>query len=126
MSTIDWNALKTFALKVRENAHAPYSNFKVGAAILASGRIFVGCNVENASYPVGLCAERAALAAAVAAGCPDIEAVVIAADKPIPPCGMCRQALAEFNPQLPIVMLSDQMEAEASLSQLFPDPFVLE
>lgn len=123
---IDWEALKTAATRVRQNAHAPYSNFKVGAAILSDGKIFTGCNVENASYPVGLCAERAALAAAVAAGCPNIDALVITADKPIPPCGMCRQALAEFNPQLPIIMLSDQMEAEASLSQLFPDPFVLE
>ena len=123
---IDWDALKSAALAAKENAHAPYSHFRVGAAILANGRIFTGCNVENASYPVGLCAERGALAAAVVAGCKKLEAVVIAADSPIPPCGMCRQALAEFNPSVPIVMISTQMEAEASLSQLFPDPFVLE
>jgi cytidine deaminase len=125
-AVIDWEALKTAAVSAQQNAYAPYSRFKVGAAVLADGRIFVGCNVENASYPVGLCAERAALAAAVAAGCKNIEAAVIAAIRPIPPCGMCRQALAEFNPILPIVMVSDHMEAEASLSQLFPDPFLLE
>ena len=120
---IDWDALKATATSVRENAYAPYSGFKVGAAILANGRIFVGCNVENVSYPVGLCAERAALAAAVAAGCVDIEAVAITADKPITPCGMCRQALSEFNPEVPIVMVSPQMEADATLGQLLPNPF---
>jgi cytidine deaminase len=120
---IDWDALKAKAIAVRENAYAPYSGFKVGAAILAEGRIFVGCNVENISFPVGLCAERAALAAAVAAGCERIEAVVIAAAKPITPCGMCRQALAEFNPEVPLMMVSKQMEADAALSQLLPDPF---
>ena len=120
---IDWDALKAKALAVRENAYAPYSNFKVGAAILAEGRIFVGCNVENVSYPVGLCAERAALAAAVAAGCRTIDAVVITAEKPITPCGMCRQALAEFNPEVPMMMVSKQLEADASLAQLLPDPF---
>jgi cytidine deaminase len=120
---IDWDALKARATEVRENAYAPYSDFKVGAAILADGRIFVGCNVENVSFPVGVCAERAALAAAVAAGCRSIEAVVITAQKPITPCGMCRQALAEFNPDVPIVMLSPSVEADATLTQLFPEPF---
>ncbi len=123
---IDWDALKKVAIEVMENAHAPYSRFKVGAALLADGRIFSGCNVENASYPVGFCAERGALAAAIAAGCRNLEAIVISAARPIPPCGMCRQALAEFNPNLPIVMVNDSVQAEASLSQLFPDPFLLE
>jgi cytidine deaminase len=120
---IDWDALKNAAVSVRENAYAPYSGFKVGAAILANGEIYSGCNVENASYPVGVCAERAALAAAVAAGSLEIEAVVIVADKPITPCGMCRQALAEFNPEVPVVMISHQVEAQATLDQLLPDPF---
>jgi cytidine deaminase len=120
---IDWDALKAAAEEVQDRAYAPYSDFKVGAAILAEGRIFSGCNVENASYPVGLCAERSALAAAVAAGATKIEAVVIVADKPITPCGMCRQALAEFNPEVPIVMVCEQMEAQATLGQLLPDPF---
>ncbi len=122
---IDWDALKSMAVAVRKNAYAPYSDFKVGAAILAGGKIHVGCNVENAAYPVGICAERSALAAAVAAGNSTIEAVVITADKPLTPCGMCRQALAEFNPEVPILMISDQMEAQATLGQLLPDPFGL-
>ncbi len=120
---IDWEALTEAATQVRQNAHAPYSNFKVGAAIQANGTIFVGCNVENASYPVGLCAERAALAAVIAAGKRKIEAVVITADRPITPCGMCRQALAEFNPEVPLLMISEQVEAQATLGQLLPDPF---
>jgi cytidine deaminase len=124
MKTEDWEALKEAAAAARENAYAPYSNFKVGAAILAGGQIFSGCNVENASYPVGICAERAALSAAVSAGCPKIDAIVITAEKPITPCGMCRQALAEFNSELPIVMISEQMEAQATLGQLLPDPFL--
>jgi cytidine deaminase len=122
---VDWEGLKAAAAAARENAHAPYSRFKVGAAVQAGGRIFAGCNVENASYPVGLCAERAALAAAVAAGCKAIEAVVVVADRPLTPCGMCRQALAEFNPKVPILCVSDAEEAQATLAQLLPDPFSL-
>ncbi|MCP4600971.1 MAG: cytidine deaminase [Proteobacteria bacterium] len=122
-SSIDWNILKEAAQSALENAYAPYSGFPVGAAILANGRIFSGCNVENASYPVGICAERAALVAAITAGCQNIEAIVIAANKPVTPCGMCRQALAEFNQEVPILMVSEQMEAQATLGQLLPDPF---
>lgn len=122
---IDWEELRRRAKEVRQNAHAPYSRFFVGAALQAGGRVFVGCNVENASYPVGLCAERAALAAAIAAGCRDLEALVIAAERPITPCGMCRQALSEFGSKLPILMVSDAMEAQATLSQIFPEPFEL-
>jgi cytidine deaminase len=124
-AAIDWDELKRLASEVRANAHAPYSQFRVGAALQAGGKTFVGCNVENASYPVGLCAERGALAAAIAAGCRELEALVIAADRPITPCGMCRQALSEFAAKLPIVMISDSMEAQATLSQIFPDPFEL-
>ena len=120
---INWEELKSAATAVRKKAYAPYSNFSVGAAILAGGKIYVGCNVENAAFPVGTCAERAALSAAVAAGHREIEAVVIIADRPITPCGMCRQALSQFNPEVPIVMISDQMEAQATLAQLLPDPF---
>ncbi|MDJ0764717.1 MAG: cytidine deaminase [Myxococcota bacterium] len=123
--TIDWEALRQAATVAKKNAYAPYSGFAVGAAILASGNIFTGCNVENAAYPVGICAERVALGAAVAAGCSAIEAVVVVADSPITPCGMCRQALAEFNPEVPITMVSEQLEAQATLGQLLPDPFGL-
>ena len=120
---IDWDALKKEAAAAKNNAYAAYSGFKVGAAILSNGKIFAGCNVENASYPVGICAERAALAAAISSGCRAIEAIVITADKPITPCGMCRQALAEFNSEIPILMICQQMEAQATLGQLLPDPF---
>jgi cytidine deaminase len=92
-------SLKNAAIAVRENAYAPYSKFQVGAAIrAASGTIYVGCNVENAAYPEGTCAEAGAIAAMVAAGETELVAayVVAGADKPVPPCGGCRQKLAEF------------------------------
>jgi len=120
---IDWEALVDAAERARGNAHAPYSSFPVGAAILAQGRVFAGCNVENASFPVGICAERAALAAAIAAGCPRIEAVVVAAERPVAPCGMCRQALAEFDPEVPIMMCGGSKREVASLRDLLPSPF---
>lgn len=87
------------ARAVRENAHAPYSNFKVGAAIRgASGAVYIGCNVENVAYPEGTCAEAGAIAAMCAAGEYTIAEVAVIADSPtpVPPCGGCRQKLAEF------------------------------
>lgn len=87
------------AVRFRENAYAPYSGFAVGAALLGrSGRVYGGVNVENASYPVGICAERAAIARAVADGERDFEALAVAADGPdvCAPCGMCRQMIAEL------------------------------
>ena len=87
------------ATKVREHAYAPYSHFKVGAAIrAASGRVYTGCNVENVAYPEGTCAEAGAIAAMVAAGETRIIEVLVIADSPapVPPCGGCRQKLAEF------------------------------
>lgn len=123
MTKIDWDALKKAAQQAQANAYAPYSHFRVGAAILADGRIFAGCNVENAAYPVGICAERAALAQAVANGCQKLEALVLVTDSPATPCGMCRQALVEFNSELRILMVCEQVEAQATLGQLLPDPF---
>lgn len=87
------------ATAVRENAHAPYSNFKVGAAILSKdGVTYRGCNVENVAYPEGTCAEAGAIAAMVAAGEKELTEVCVIADSPapVPPCGGCRQKLAEF------------------------------
>src|SRR5438105_8862588 len=86
------------AAEVRGNAYAPYSRFPVGAAVLAGGRVFAACNVENSAYPLSVCAERNAVAMAVAAGERRIEAVAIVggAGKPAAPCGGCRQVLAEF------------------------------
>ena len=93
------NELIRCAAEFRSRAYAPYSGFAVGAALLAaSGRVYGGVNVENASYPVGICAERAAVAAAITAGEHDFEALAVIADSPAPcaPCGMCRQMLMEF------------------------------
>lgn len=115
------------ARAVRANAWAPYSRFLVGAVLEATdGRRFVGCNVENASYPAGLCAERGALAAAVAAGARAFVRVVIVteADVPTPPCGMCRQALVEFAPALEIISVAtNDRSASWSLADLLPSPF---
>ena len=91
--------LENAARAVRENAYVPYSRFKVGAALRApSGRIFAGCNVENVAYPEGTCAEAGAIAAMVAAGETEITEAYVIADsaQPVPPCGGCRQKLAEF------------------------------
>ena len=122
--TIDWAALLKAAKSARQNAYAPYSNYSVGAAILAGDQVFSGCNVENASYPVGICAERTALATAVAAGSRDLRAiVVVTSGPPVPPCGMCRQALAEFNADIPIMMVGDEEQVSTTLSSLLPNPF---
>ncbi len=94
-------SLLQMARKVRENAHAPYSGFKVGAALRAgSGAVHSGCNVENAAYPEGTCAEAGAIAAMVAAGDQVIAEIVVVGDGPDPvtPCGGCRQKIAEFAP----------------------------
>jgi cytidine deaminase len=102
---IDWEALREQACRVREHAYAPYSGFEVGAALLDdSGEVFVGANVENASYGLCLCAERSALAAAVAAGRRRFRALAIVApgSEPASPCGMCRQVLAEFPPSFAV------------------------
>jgi cytidine deaminase len=110
-----------------KNAYAPYSEFTVGAALLtADGTVFVGCNVENAAYPAGICAERAAIAAAVANGARQFTALVIAttAEVPTPPCGMCRQVLEEFAPNLPVLSVtSSGEEARWTMSDLLPAAF---
>jgi cytidine deaminase len=119
---MDWDRLVTVAWQARDAAYAPYSNFAVGAALLATdGRIFLGCNVENISYGLTNCAERVAIGAAVAAGAREFLAVAVVADTrvPISPCGACRQVLAEFN--VPRVMLANRGERlEFSLERLFP------
>jgi cytidine deaminase len=115
------------ARAARARAWAPYSRFLVGAVLESvDGRRFAGCNVENASYPAGLCAERGALAAAVAAGAREFVRVVIVtdADIPTPPCGMCRQALVEFAPALEVISVAlNDRSASWSLADLLPSPF---
>jgi cytidine deaminase len=113
-------------MDARSKAYAPYSGFSVGAAIRTeSGQVFIGCNVENASYGATICAERAALAAAVAAGERQLVALTFAsgADTPITPCGICRQCLAELGTHLPIRSYAGDAELEYQLSALLPDPF---
>jgi cytidine deaminase len=115
------------ARAAKGRAYAPYSTFHVGAALLcADGTIVDGCNVENASYPAGTCAERVALGAAVVAGHREFTAVAIATDAPeaTPPCGICRQALAEFAPGLAVVAIDGQGRVTRwTLDGLLPNPF---
>jgi cytidine deaminase len=110
----------------RPHAYAPYSGFHVGAAVLADGAIHTGVNVENASYPVGTCAERSAVSAAVLAGARSIQAVAIVADaeEPTPPCGGCRQVLNEFGPDMLVVCEgAGGRRAEWTLSEILPHAF---
>lgn len=110
-----------------ERAYAPYSRFKVGAVLVgADGSITEACNVENAAFPAGTCAERAAIASAVAHGVRRFTTIVIAssADEPTPPCGMCRQALIEFAPDLEVVSVTQSgKEARWRLAELLPQAF---
>lgn len=116
------------ARAVREQAYAPYSKFKVGAAIRTpSGAVFVGCNVENVAYPEGTCAEAGAIAAMCAAGEYEIAEVAVIADSPtpVPPCGGCRQKLAEFAAGHVVVTLATTEGAERKMqvSELLPGAF---
>ena len=120
-------ALLAFAREVQERAYAPYSGFRVGAAVYADGDIFQGVNVENAAYGSTMCAERSAIGAAIAAGCLDVTAIAIVGDSESPtvPCGCCRQVLAEFNPEMRVIMggSSDAVHV-MSLDELLPEAFV--
>ena len=119
--------LRERALAAMGRAYAPYSKFQVGAALLGTdGSIVEGCNVENAAFPSGICAERAALAAAVSRGVRSFRVVAIAtaAETPTPPCGMCRQALVEFSPELDVISFTRSgKEARWRLSELLPQAF---
>ena len=128
MTEKDTDALIAAAAAVRENAYAPYSRLKVGAALRAEdGRIYVGANVENAAYPEGLCAEAAAIAAMVAAGARQIQALAVAVEgaAPTPPCGGCRQRIAEFAvPETPIhLAASGGARLSLTLGALLPGAF---
>jgi len=112
--------------EARERAYAPYSRFRVGAAVLtSSGETFTGANVENASYSVAICAERVAASQAVASGHRDIRAVaVVSSARPTPPCGVCRQFLFEFDPDMMVVSEGPDGDRRTwTLSDLLPDAF---
>ena len=115
------------ALEAKDRAYAPYSNFKVGAALLGkNGKIHTGCNVENASYGMSVCAERVAVFKAVSDGEQVFDTIVILSDteNPITPCGACRQVLAEFNPNIEVVMVTTTGKQKSrSLSELLPHAF---
>jgi len=124
-------ALKNAALKIRENAYAPYSGFQVGVALRSSsGEVYTGVNVENAAYPEGTCAEAGAIARMIAAGDRKITAVYVVADgaEPVPPCGGCRQKLAEFSaPDVPVTMATiSGIEKTLTVAQLLPGAFTPE
>ncbi|HOJ46799.1 MAG TPA: cytidine deaminase, partial [Bacillota bacterium] len=111
--------------KARENAYAPYSGFKVGAALLArDGSIYTGCNVENASYGLTVCAERNAVFSGVASGAINFEKIVVAADGDLtPPCGMCLQVLREFGVKTVVLVNLERKWRSYTLDELLPVSF---
>jgi len=119
------------AFKARKAAHAPYSRFKVGAALLcADGSVYTGCNVENASFGLTVCAERVAVYKAVSEGRKNFSTLAVVADKPAPvqPCGACLQVLAEFNPKMDLIMVMGGRKGRprsCRLDRLLPGAFRL-
>lgn len=122
-----FDALISAAKAAREKAHAPFSNFKVGAALrTASGKVYGGCNVENATYGLTVCAERVAIFKAISEGERKFDAIAVVTDTDAltPPCGACRQLIWEFCGDVPVVMSNLQGKVEElRMSQLFPKPF---
>lgn len=129
MSGIDWPALKSAALAVQARAYVPYSNYRVGAALLTSGgQIIAGCNVENATFGATCCAERNAVFSAVTQGHQAFRAVAVATNgaEPGAPCGICRQVLAEFGSDLEVLCFTPEgAENRYLLSELLPHAFRL-
>ncbi|MFN7702048.1 MAG: cytidine deaminase [Deltaproteobacteria bacterium] len=127
VARIDWPLLEASAREAREQAYAPYSAYRVGAALLAEdGRVFTGANVENASYGLCQCAERSAIGAAVTAGARRFSAIAIVTGGAVPatPCGMCRQVLAEFPPSFPVRCVSSEGGVvETDTAALLPSGF---
>jgi cytidine deaminase len=123
----DAKVLRDTAFAAMENAYAPYSRFRVGAAVrTTSGEIIAGCNVENAAYGEALCAERVAIAAAVARGMKEFEEIAIASEseEPAAPCGSCRQTMSEFAPDLKVTSYaSNGKQVTWRLSDLLPEAF---
>ncbi len=119
------------AVEVMNNAYAPYSDFKVGAALLtADGRVFCGCNIENAAYPAGICAERSAIGNAISAGAREFVKIAIVGGKNgeitgfCPPCGICRQVLSEFcGENFEILLYNGKTVKSYRLKELLPHNF---
>ncbi len=122
-----WDILKDAAWKAREQAYAPYSGFKVGAAVeTASGHIYGGCNIENVSYGLCNCAERTAMFQAVANGERDLKRIVVCADtpEPIAPCGACRQVMQELGPQMEVLLINREgKQIITTVAELLPYSF---
>lgn len=123
----EYDALIAAATKARENAHAKFSNFKVGAALRTpGGKIYTGCNVENATYGLTVCAERVAIFKAISEGERRVDAIAVVTDTQTltPPCGACRQIIWEFCGDVPVVLANLKGNTEVlRMSQLFPKPF---
>jgi len=123
----DHDSLISAAKQTRENAHAPYSNFRVGAAVRASsGRIFGGCNIENATYGLTVCAERIAIFKALSEGERNFDAIAVVTDteRLTPPCGACRQLIWEFCGDVPVIMANLRGQSETvAMRELLPKPF---
>lgn len=114
------------AIQASEHAYAPYSQYRVGAALLTStGKIFLGCNVENASYGATICAERTAVAKAVSEGERDFEAIAVATQNGGSPCGICRQFMFEFSPEMQVIIadFSGKIHLDMPLKELLPGGF---
>ena len=122
-------SLKEAALRAMDNAYAPYSNFRVGAALRTKdGQVITGCNMENSAYGLAICAETLAVASAVSQGLTEFEEIAIATEdsEPTPPCGACRQVLNEFAPNIKVSSYTrDGKEAVWTLDELLPHAFVL-
>lgn len=122
-------SLREAALRALDNAYAPYSNFRVGAALRTrSGDLVIGCNMENSAYGLAICAETLAVASAVSQGLTEFDEIAIATEdsEPTPPCGACRQVLNEFAPNIKISSYTrDGQEATWTLDELLPHAFVL-
>lgn len=125
ISRVTDEELMATARKAMEFSYSPYSHYRVGAALLsAEGQVFTGCNIENGSYGASNCAERTALFKAVSEGVREFTAIAIAAEKAAPwPCGICRQALNEFAPDLRVIVTWDGQKAESTLPELLPHAF---
>lgn len=124
--TIDFEALVATATAAAQHAYSPYSGYAVGAALLGEDRvIYSGCNIENAAYPAGICAERVALVKAVSVGVQRFRALVVVTRDGGSPCGICRQMLSEFAPTLPVALADGQgrILVRTTLDQLLPLAF---